>query len=104
MRVRTPRGLSDIYKDIDLDVHIHERTFKKWMTWGTNFAAIAGGGTIYVLILIAGLDLRVSVAHFDGATAVAIGNVLRNPPDGKVLAFIYLSNDHDPCLQSLCKS
>lgn len=88
MRVGTPGGLSDIYKDMDLGVH--ERTFKQWIAWGTNFAAIAGGGTIYVLILIAGLNLRVSLAHFDGATAVAIGNVLRNPPDGKVLpSFTY---------------
>jgi hypothetical protein len=84
MRVGTSLRLKDIYKANAIELNVHERTFRQWVSWGTNFAVVAGGGTIYVLILIAGLNLRVSLAHFDGATAVAIGNILRNPPDGRV--------------------
>jgi hypothetical protein len=83
MRLASEQQLSlkDIHKAIGCDVCL--RTFAGWHALGSKFAAIAGGGTIYILILIAGLDLRVSIASMEGTTAMDLGNILRNPQEGR---------------------
>jgi len=76
----TRLSLSDIHKMIGCQVSL--RTFSGWHAYGSKFSAIAGGGTLYILILIAGLNLRESLASMEGTIAMDLGNILRNPPEG----------------------
>jgi hypothetical protein len=73
-------NLKQIHKSIGCQVSL--RMFSGWHACGSKFAAIAGGGTIYILILIAGLDLRISIASMEGTTAMDLGNLLRDPKEG----------------------
>jgi hypothetical protein len=41
-------------------------TFYNWNAVGHKFAAIAGGGSIYALVIIVGLDLRWTVSKLVG--------------------------------------
>ena len=59
------------------------RTFQHWYTRGTRYAAVAGGGTVYILVLVAGLGLRTSLASIPGDLTCHLGNALRNPDPGK---------------------
>lgn len=54
-------------------------TFTEWYGMGSKFAALAGGGSVYILILIAGLGLRVSIGSLPRDTPLALANILRAP-------------------------
>jgi hypothetical protein len=55
------------------------RTFIEWNLFGRKFASLAEGGTIYLLLIIAGLDLRWSVAKAHGRVVWEVGKLLRAP-------------------------
>ncbi|KIK82189.1 hypothetical protein PAXRUDRAFT_83776, partial [Paxillus rubicundulus Ve08.2h10] len=59
-----------------------QHTFLDWHAMGCKFAAVAGGGSIYVLVLIAGLGLRVGLSTMDDDTPWDLANVLRSPNSG----------------------
>ncbi|KAF8421538.1 hypothetical protein L210DRAFT_3572568 [Boletus edulis BED1] len=58
-------------------------TFMEWHAMGSKFAALAGGGSAYILILIAGLGLRVSIGSLPGDTPWALANILRAPTEAR---------------------
>ncbi|KAG1800743.1 uncharacterized protein HD556DRAFT_1304758 [Suillus plorans] len=61
------------------------RTFVEWNTFGSKFALLAGGGTLYILLIIAGLDLRWSVAKAHGRVLWEVAKLLRAPDDSLIL-------------------
>lgn len=67
------------------------RTFMDWITRGTKYAYLAGGGSIYALLLVAGMELK-SVAGKSRVDVVwELGKMLRDPrclDDGE-LVFLY---------------
>jgi hypothetical protein len=86
MRAGTVYTLIDIYDDHVIPLgcaHVSARTFRDWIQSGTKFAVLAAGGTIYILIMIAGLELRTTVNSMVGDSAWQLGNTLRHPNPGK---------------------
>jgi hypothetical protein len=63
---------------------ISYRTFSLWHAIGSKYIAIACGGSIYALVLIAGLGLRVSIASMVGTTHMNLANMLRSPAKSKL--------------------
>ena len=55
------------------------RTFKEWISFGKKFGRLAGGGTIYLLLLIAGLDLRSDLMKLSQVNIFNLGEMLRKP-------------------------
>jgi hypothetical protein len=49
---------------------------------GSKYAVVAGGGTIYTLVLVAGLQLRVALGEMSSRTAWELGKLLRQPDLG----------------------
>ncbi|KAH9910184.1 uncharacterized protein B0H18DRAFT_1130546 [Fomitopsis serialis] len=58
-----------------------KRTFQDWNTTGVKFARLAGGGSIYLLVLVAAQNLRVPLATANAHIAQDFGNLLRWPDD-----------------------
>ncbi|KAG1775186.1 hypothetical protein EV702DRAFT_450026 [Suillus placidus] len=81
IKLDTGFSLSQIYRDfvVPMGRKISLRAFQKWHSAGTKFAALAGGGTVYVLVLIAGLGLRISIASMTGQGPWDLANTLRCP-------------------------
>ncbi|KAH9910448.1 uncharacterized protein B0H18DRAFT_1130110 [Fomitopsis serialis] len=71
-----PRGMADANE-------VAKRTFLDWISQGSKFAFAAGGGSVYMLILIAVQNLRVPLGAVDGHSAQEIGNMLRWPDDSR---------------------
>ena len=59
--------------------HLSARTFHDWVQSGNKFAALAAGGTIYILVMVAGLELRTTVGSMVGDSPWQLGNALRHP-------------------------
>ncbi|KAG1717812.1 hypothetical protein EDB19DRAFT_1652203, partial [Suillus lakei] len=49
----------------------------------SKFAALAAGGTIYILVMVAGLELRTTVGSMVGDSSWQLGNALRQPDPSK---------------------
>jgi hypothetical protein len=60
-------------------------TFCYWVNVGNKFAQLASGGTIHILCLIAGLNLRSFVGRASWDHIQAFANVLRRPNDLRML-------------------
>ncbi|KAG1879954.1 uncharacterized protein F5891DRAFT_921684, partial [Suillus fuscotomentosus] len=84
VRLKTGLRLTDIYKkEIQHNTSVGSisyRSFAEWHSIGCKFIAIACGGSIYSLVLIAGLGLRVAVASMVGTVHLNLANMLRSPP------------------------
>jgi len=76
--------LTELYKKsiAQIEGAPSRRTFQDWHQAGSNFALLAGGGTVYVLVLVAGLGLRAKIASIQGDISFQIGNALRHPASG----------------------
>lgn len=55
------------------------KTFVEWVGFGKKFARLAAGGTIYLLVILAGLELRWEVAKASHDVAFRLGEMLRKP-------------------------
>ncbi|KAG1737843.1 uncharacterized protein EDB91DRAFT_1054817, partial [Suillus paluster] len=84
VRLKTGLHLTDIYKkEIKPNASVRVisyRTFAEWHAIGCKFIAIACGGSIYSLVLIASLGLRVAVASMVGTMHLNLANMLCSPP------------------------
>ena len=80
MRLKAGLNLKGIYlREIRRGSSASEvpyRTFVDWHTIGSKFIAIACGGSIYSLVLIAGLGLRVSIAYLVGTMHLHLADML----------------------------
>ncbi|EGO28246.1 hypothetical protein SERLADRAFT_434123 [Serpula lacrymans var. lacrymans S7.9] len=86
IKIQTGLSLNGIYNQeiAYLSNKPSKRTFQDWYFTGSKFAALAGGGSIYLLVLIASLGLRVSVAAMEGISPWDLENLLRMPKKGTV--------------------
>ncbi|EGN97242.1 hypothetical protein SERLA73DRAFT_74955 [Serpula lacrymans var. lacrymans S7.3] len=81
IKIRTDLSLNGIYNQeiAHLSNKPSKRMFQDWHSTGSKFAALAGGGSIYLLVLIASLGLHVSVAAMEGTSPWDLANLLRMP-------------------------
>jgi len=85
MRLKAGLNLKGIYlREIRRGSSASEVPFVDWHTIGSKFIAIACGGSIYSLVLIAGLGLRVSIAYLVGTMHLHLADMLRSPPEGEL--------------------
>ncbi|KAG2083089.1 uncharacterized protein F5147DRAFT_660271 [Suillus discolor] len=56
-----------------------QTTFNRWNAIGCKFISLAAGGSIYILVLIAGLDMRWKIATLGGCIPWEVGKMLRQP-------------------------
>ncbi|KAG0699446.1 hypothetical protein DFH29DRAFT_1001957 [Suillus ampliporus] len=56
-----------------------QNTFNRWNAIGCKFISLATGGSIYILVLIAGLDMRWKIATLGGRIPWEVGKMLRQP-------------------------
>lgn len=101
IRLKTGLHLKGIYenevKDRPSETKVTYRTFLEWHATGSKFIAIACGGSIYALVLISGLGLRVSITSMVGTTHLHLADMLQSPPKGK-RTFCLGWSDYYPCM------
>jgi hypothetical protein len=73
--------IHDLYMSIQTGSRPAERTFRLWHSLGCKFAYLAGGGSVYILLVIAGLDLRWSISRAKVTVTSEVANLLRRPDD-----------------------
>ncbi|KAG1719211.1 hypothetical protein EDD22DRAFT_791784, partial [Suillus occidentalis] len=56
-----------------------ERTFQRWHEYGCKFIILAAGGSFFLLVLIAGLEIRWKVASMRFAVLYQAAKMLRQP-------------------------
>jgi hypothetical protein len=82
----SPRtNVTDIYTQqiANLDYAPASRTFSDWVSFSKKFARLVAGGSLYVLVVVAGLDLRWEVAKAPHEVAFQAGEMLRKPSRAK---------------------
>ena len=70
----------------------HYVTFNRWSTIGAKFIALAAGGSFYILVLIAGLDMRYKIATIGSRIPWEVAKMLRRPETNSMsyLAYLFL--------------
>ena len=81
MSVEDPSFISKLWEKYVtiFDQHLPKKTFQDWMHLGQKFAWLAAGGTIYVLLMIASLNLRWCIRKASWCTVSDLGKMLRVP-------------------------
>lgn len=83
IRSRTQKSLEAIHNEyFGKDGDVGERTFSGWHAMGSKFIALAAGGSIYILIVIAGLGLQSRIGNMVGTLQCDLATLFRNPPEG----------------------
>ncbi|KAG1781466.1 hypothetical protein EV702DRAFT_962312, partial [Suillus placidus] len=84
IHLKTGLHLKGIYenevRDHPSETKVTYRTFLEWHATGSKFIAIACGGSIYALVLMAGLGLRVSITSMVGTMHLHLADMLQSPP------------------------
>jgi hypothetical protein len=80
------RNITEIwkYEFQDCSEAPKEHTFRNWYHIGCKYGAIVSGGSVYFLVLIAGLGLRTTLSDMSGDTPWQVADILRAPPQGKI--------------------
>ncbi|KAI0063872.1 hypothetical protein BV25DRAFT_1801482, partial [Artomyces pyxidatus] len=75
-------SLTSLYDTLESDTakKTSLRTFLDWHSRGSKYAAVASGGSVYALLLIAGLEMRVRLGEIEGKAPWILGTTLRDPP------------------------
>jgi hypothetical protein len=73
--------IHDLYMSIQTGSRPAERMFRLWHSLGCKFAYLAGGGSVYILLVIAGLDLWWSISRAKVTVTSEVANLLRRPDD-----------------------
>ena len=68
------------------------RMFQEWISFDHKFTRIAAGGSIYSLLLLAGLNLRCTVAKVHGNIPYNVAAMLRHPRTAKSGKFSSLNH------------
>lgn len=87
-------NLSDVYNTLPEEGRPTLRTFRKWNAQGNKFVIIAARGSIYILLLIAGLDLCYHVCQMIGHTTWEVAKMLRCPDTAGEFFFIQMNERH----------
>lgn len=76
-------SLSKVYRQkvskLDLPIFPALSTFLRWVAEGQKFVHLGGGGSFYLLVLIAAMDSRREAADLPGQVPKSIGDMLRQP-------------------------
>jgi hypothetical protein len=54
-------------------------TFYRWNTMGCRFISLVAAGSMYLLVLIAGLDLKWKIANTGAQVVLEVCKMLRDP-------------------------
>ncbi|KAG9308149.1 hypothetical protein JVU11DRAFT_12452 [Chiua virens] len=93
IRVQTKQNLEGIFeKELGGSCNVGFQTFSRWHSAGSKFARVAAGGSLYLLILIAGLGLQKALTKMLGNLPLEFGNLLRTPPKESPSRRIIASN------------
>ncbi|KAG1850758.1 hypothetical protein C8R48DRAFT_778107 [Suillus tomentosus] len=65
-----------------------QTTFNCWNAIGRKFILLAAGGSSYILVLIAGLDMRWKITTLGGCIPWKVGNMLRQSETCKTPALV----------------
>jgi hypothetical protein len=104
-------SIHDLHMSIETGSRPAERTFRLWRSLGCRFAYLAGGGSVYILLMIAGLDLRWSISRAQVPVTLEVANLLRRPDDSSAGRLIckrviptvaYLRENLPLSLEGLC--
>jgi hypothetical protein len=68
-----------------------QSTFFSWISSGVKFMLLAGGGTIYALILIAAKDMRWSISTAPAKVSWEVAKMLRSPDTCAGMLYILCS-------------
>ncbi|KAG1791170.1 uncharacterized protein HD556DRAFT_1200384, partial [Suillus plorans] len=80
------------------------RTFRGWVNQGGRYVLIAGGGSIYALVLIAGLDLHWCIVKANTQVSWNLGKMLQNPDSANVDVAKLITSRIIPTITLLHKS
>ncbi|KAI0055819.1 hypothetical protein BV25DRAFT_1832844 [Artomyces pyxidatus] len=78
--------LMSLHEGLDMVDKPSKRTFMEWHARGSKYAAVAAGGTLYALVLVAGTGLRVRLGEIDGNAAWVLGNALQSELEGRLVS------------------
>ncbi|KAI0061384.1 hypothetical protein BV25DRAFT_1805829, partial [Artomyces pyxidatus] len=76
--------LTSLHEGLEMADRPSIRTFFDWHARGSKYAAVAAGGSLYALILVAGTGLRVRLGEIDGRASRILGNTLRAPQESEL--------------------
>jgi hypothetical protein len=84
MACEEPSNIRKFYNDkvAKLGSAPSERTFHRWYEHGCKFILLAAGGSFYLLVIIAGLEIRWKVASMRFSVLQQVGSMLRQPGIG----------------------
>jgi hypothetical protein len=78
----------------------HYVTFNRWNTIGSKFIALAAGGSFYILVLIAGLDLRHKITMLGSHIPWEVAKMLRRPETSSMSCLTLFIPVASLCLQT----
>jgi hypothetical protein len=86
------RGIRKIYNEKikKLQDAPSERTFQRWYEHGCKFIILAAGGSFYLLVMIAGLEIRWKITTMRFQVLRQVANMLRQPATISESSFAFL--------------